>query len=166
MERIRTGQLQQARTFTKEIDREILLLRVFNARRDDVFHAWTDKERLHSWYGPRGFMCSTHEINVKKGGVWRFDLIKGDGHRINNRVVFLDVQSPSCLVFLHSSDREDDPTAVQVTVTFEEHQSRKTVVTLRQLHPTKVQREALLYSGAVELGYQTLDKLALHLQQS
>ena len=39
----------------------------------------------------------------------------------------------------------------------------KTVVTLRQLHPTAARREEVIGFGAVELGYQTLDKLAAHM---
>jgi len=37
-------------------------------------------------------------------------------------------------------------------------------MTLRQLHPTKAQRDGGIGFGAVELGYQTLDKLAEHLR--
>jgi hypothetical protein len=39
------------------------------------------------------------------------------------------------------------------------------VVTLRQLHPTAAQRKAGIGFGAVELGYQTLDKLAEQLRR-
>jgi hypothetical protein len=39
----------------------------------------------------------------------------------------------------------------------------KTVLTLRQLHPTVEQRDAKLGFGAVELGLQTMQKLAHHL---
>jgi len=42
----------------------------------------------------------------------------------------------------------------------------KTVITLRQLHPTKAQRDAGIGFGAVEFGYQTLDKLARHVESS
>ena len=40
----------------------------------------------------------------------------------------------------------------------------KTVITLRQLHPTKAQRDAKIGFGAVEYGYQTLEKLARHVE--
>ena len=39
-----------------------------------------------------------------------------------------------------------------------------TVVTMRSLHPTKELRAVKIGFGAVELGYQTLDKLAEHLR--
>ena len=50
-------------------------------------------------------------------------------------------------------------------ITFDEQSDKKTVVTMRQLHPTKEQRDAGIGFGAVELGYTTLDKLAEHLRQ-
>lgn len=38
-------------------------------------------------------------------------------------------------------------------------------MTLRQLHRSTARRAEVIGFGAVELGYQTLDKLAEHLQQ-
>jgi hypothetical protein len=48
-------------------------------------------------------------------------------------------------------------------VTFDAQSDGKTVLTMRQLHPTKEQREATIGFGAVEFGYQTLGKLVRHL---
>jgi uncharacterized protein YndB with AHSA1/START domain len=50
-----------------------------------------------------------------------------------------------------------------VTLTLDEQADGKTVLTLRQLHPTVEQRDAKLGFGAVELGLQTMQKLAHHL---
>ena len=50
-------------------------------------------------------------------------------------------------------------------VTFDVQDNGKTVLTLRQLHPTRAQRDGAIGFGAVELGQQTLDKLAEHLQR-
>jgi hypothetical protein len=44
-----------------------------------------------------------------------------------------------------------------------EQEDGKTVLTLRQLHPTVEQRDAGIGFGAVELGLQTMQKLARHL---
>ena len=91
-----------------------------------------------------------------------FIFVGPDGTRYDNRMVFLRVESPSLLVIDHGSDKDGDPGKFRVTVTFDEQGDGKTVVTLRQLHPTTTQREAGIGFGAVEFGYQTLDKLALH----
>ena len=51
----------------------------------------------------------------------------------------------------------------RVTVPTRHPDHGKTVLTLRQLHPTKAQRDAGVAFGAVEIGNGTLDKLAEHL---
>ena len=65
----------------------------------------------------------------------------------------------------HGSDMDDDPARFRTTITFDEQSDGKTVITLRQLHPTKAQRDTGIGFGAVEYGYQTLDKLARHVEQ-
>ena len=76
---------------------------------------------------------------------------------------YLEVVEPLRLVYDHGSDADDDPSQFRVTITFDAQGDDKTVLTLRQFHPTKARREAVIAFGAVELGYQTLDKLAEHL---
>lgn len=151
---------------TWELDREIVLCRVFDAPRERVFRAWTDKDRIGRWFGPKGYTCEVRERNVAVGGMWRFDLIAPDGKRWDNRIVFLEITPPTRLVFDHGADKDDDPGRFRVTVTFDEQSDKKTVVTLRQLHPTRAQRDAGIGFGAVELGYQTLDKLAAELSDT
>jgi uncharacterized protein YndB with AHSA1/START domain len=47
-----------------------------------------------------------------------------------------------------------------MTVTFDEQADGKTVLTMRQLHPSSKRRQAVIDFGAVEYGMQTLDGLA------
>jgi uncharacterized protein YndB with AHSA1/START domain len=147
------------------LDREIVLSRVFEAPRELVFAAWTKEEHLTTWFGPKGFTTKTHECDVRVGGRWRFDMIAADGKVWDNRVVFLEIKAPSLLVFDHGSDKDDCERRFRVAITFDEQSDKKTVVTLRQLHPTKEHRDAGIAFGAVEIGYTTLDKLAEHLRR-
>jgi uncharacterized protein YndB with AHSA1/START domain len=78
-------------------------------------------------------------------------------------MVYLRVDAPRLLEMEHGSDIDDDPGRFHVTITFDEQSDGKCVLTMRQLHPTKEQRAAVIGFGAVEFGYQTLDKLARHL---
>jgi len=79
--------------------------------------------------------------------------------------VFLKIEPPHLLEMDHGTDTDDDPDRFRTIVTFDEQSDGKTVVTLRQLHPTRANRAGAIGFGAVELGYQTLDKLAEHLRQ-
>jgi uncharacterized protein YndB with AHSA1/START domain len=147
---------------TWALDREIVLSRVITAPRSVVFKAWTDPVHLPNWFGPAGFTIDTQEIDIRIGGCWRFVFTAPDGTRYTNRMVFLKVEAPRLLEMDHGSDKDDDPARFRVTVTFDEQSDGKTVLTLRQLHPTKAQRDAGIGFGAVEFGYQTLEKLANH----
>ena len=144
------------------LDREIVLSQVVAAPRDLVFKVWTDPQHLPKWFGPEGFIVKTQEIAIQVGGQWRFVFVGPDGKRYDNRMVFLKIEAPRLLEMDHGSDKDNDPHRFRVIVTFDEQSNGNTVVTLRQLHPTKAQRDAGIGFGAVELGYQTLDKLARH----
>jgi len=148
---------------TWALDREIVLSRVINARRELVFAAWSDPKHLPQWFGPAEFKIETKEIDIRVGGTWRFDMIAPDGNkRWPSRMTFRRIEEPSLIEFDHGADKDDDPGMFRTTVTFDQQSDGKTVITMRQLHPTKAQRDAGIGFGAVEFGYQTLDKLARH----
>ena len=146
------------------LDREIVLSRVISARRDVVFSAWADAKHLPNWFGPAGFEIETKEIDIRVGGLWRFDMIAPNGRRYSNRMQFRRIEPPTLIEIDHGADDPDDPGRFRTTITFDEQSDGKTVITLRQLHPTKAQRDAKIGFGAVEYGYQTLEKLARHVE--
>ena len=148
---------------TWALDREIVLVRVLDAPREAVFAAWTDADAFCQWFGPDGFSCTVREMDVRIGGRARFDMIAGDGTVYTNRFDYLAIVPGERLVMDHGSDTDDDPARFRVTVTFDEQDDGKTVLTLRQLHPSAELRAEKIGFGAVELGLQTMDKLARHL---
>lgn len=146
------------------IQREIVLSRVIDAPRELVFEAWSNPEHLTKWFGPKDFFCTTYEMDLRPGGTWRFDMRAPDGTVYPNRIDFLEIRKPELLVFDHGTDKEDDPNRFHVTITFDTQSDGKTVLTLRQLHPSKARRNTAIGFGAVEYGYQTLDKLVAHVR--
>jgi uncharacterized protein YndB with AHSA1/START domain len=148
---------------TWALDREVVLVRVLDAPRDAVFRAWTDAAQFCQWFGPAGFTCIVHEMDVRPGGRARFDMTSADGILYTNRFDYLEIVADERLVLDHGSDIDDDPGRFRVTLTFDAQSDGKTVLTLRQLHPTVEQRQAVVGFGAVELGLQTMQKLADHL---
>jgi uncharacterized protein YndB with AHSA1/START domain len=144
------------------LDREIVIGRVIDAPRSLVYSAWTDPDQIQAWFGPEGFTIETREIDLKPGGVWRFDMVAPDGTRYTNRMVFLGMEAPALIEVEHGSDRDDDPGRFRMLVTFDEQSNGKTALTLRQMHPSSERRATGIGFGAVELGGQTLEKLARH----
>lgn len=148
------------------LDREIVIARVLDAPRDLVYAAWTDPAQIQQWFGPEGMAIETREISLNPGGVWRFDMVAPGGTRYSNRMVFLRMEALAFIEVEHGADMDDDPGRFRMLVTFDAQDDGKTVITLRQMHPSKEQRKGTIGFGAVEYGGQTLDKLARHLARA
>jgi uncharacterized protein YndB with AHSA1/START domain len=141
-------------------DREIVLSRVFDAPRDLVFAAWTDPEHVTHWWGPRGFTTTTHEMDVRPGGVWRFAMHGPDGTDYKNRIVFDEVVRPERLTYRHAGEEDAEDVRFRTTVTFADR-GGKTELTLRMVFETAAERNHVVEKyGAVEGGEQTLERLA------
>ena len=144
-------------------EREIVLTREFGAPRELVWQAWTDPEHFPRWFGPNGFTTTLLSMDVRPGGTSRYTMRGPDGTDYPNRVVYQEVVRPERLVYLLDDDVDDGSDAFHVTVTFEEENGR-TRLTQRMLFATAEQREGVVSFGAIELGRQTLERLAEHLR--
>ncbi|MBF9045328.1 ATPase [Rhodobacterales bacterium HKCCE4037] len=142
------------------LEREVVMSRVVDADPATAFRAWTDPEQIVQWFGPAGFGIKTHEIDIREGGVWRLDMTAPDGTVFPNRMEFLRVEAPKLIEFLHGSDKDNDPDAFRMLVTFDPQDNGKTAVTFRQMHPSAERRAIVIGFGAVEYGAQTWDKFA------
>ncbi|MBI3820447.1 MAG: SRPBCC domain-containing protein [Planctomycetes bacterium] len=87
------------------LDCEMLFTRVINAPRDLVWRAWTDPEIVVHWWGPKGFTNTIHEMDVRPGGIWRLTMHGPDGVNYPNRIEYLEVIKPECLVYIHGDDQ-------------------------------------------------------------
>jgi uncharacterized protein YndB with AHSA1/START domain len=145
------------------LDREFVIARVVDADCKSAFNAWADPAQIVQWYGPEGFGIETSEIDIRTGGVWRFDMVAPDGTRYSNRMEFIRVDAPNVIESNYGTDHDNDPDRFRMLVSFDAQDNGKTVVTLRQLHPSAKRRAAVIQFGAVEYGMQTLNKLAQHI---
>lgn len=148
-----------------QLDKEVIVTRVVAASLDRAFAAWADPAQIVQWFGPEGFTLDTHEIDIRPGGRWRFDMIAPDGTAFSNRITFLRIEPSRLIEADHGTDADDDPDRFRLLVTFDAQDNGKTVVTLRQMHPTPERRGIVIGFGAVEFGGHTLDKLARHVER-
>jgi uncharacterized protein YndB with AHSA1/START domain len=149
-------------------DREIVLVKLLNHPRAKVFAAWMDPDALAAWYGPNGFRIETHAADIREGGLWRFDMVgmfEGQERRVPNLMRFLEILPTERIVMDYGAPDPNDPERFRMMVTFDEQADGKTVLTLRQLHPSRARRQAVIGFGAVEYGIQTLDGLAAWLDR-
>jgi uncharacterized protein YndB with AHSA1/START domain len=144
-------------------DREIVITRLIDAPPARVVDAWTDPEQVVQWWGPRGFTTTTHKMEVKPGGVWRFVMHGPDGRDYRNKITYLEIVPPERLVYSHSGGEDLEPVSFQTTVTFVT-EGNKTRVTIRSVFPTREERDRVVKEhGAIEGGEQHLARLDEHL---
>lgn len=153
---------------TWSLDREIVLVKVLNHPREKVFAAWMDPEALAEWYGPAGLSIENLEADIREGGLWRFDMVgvfEGREQRFPNLMRFREIVPNERIVMDYGTPDPGDPDLFRVTVTFDVQDDGKTVLTMRQLHPSRERRQVVIGFGAVEYGQQTLDGLATWLDR-
>jgi uncharacterized protein YndB with AHSA1/START domain len=150
---------------TTPSDREIVLIRAFDAPRDRVFEAWTNPEHVRHWWGLRSSTMVLCEAEVRPGGSWRYVTREEDGPEVPFTGVYQEVTRPERLVYTEMYDVEPfnsgDP-AVN-TVTFTEEDGR-TLVTVTTVYPTKEVRDFVLGTGMETGAAESYDRLAERLQ--
>lgn len=145
-------------TATDIADRTLVIERMIEAPVAAVWAAWADPESLPQWWGPDGFSCRTQRIDLRAGGEWVFDMIGPDGTVYPNHHRYTRMEAPARIDYtLHWG--EDGPKHADGSARFEDLGGR-TRVTLSMTFVTVEECETARGFGAVELGQQTLGKLA------
>jgi uncharacterized protein YndB with AHSA1/START domain len=151
-----TGTLQ----VTTPSEREIALVRAFDAPRNLVFDAWTKPELVKQWLGLfGGWSFAVCEIDLRVGGKYRYVWRGPDGAKMGMGGVYREVLSPERIVCTEKFDESwYAGDAVDTTVFVE--RSGKTTVTTTVRYASKEVRDGVLKSpmeGGVAKSY---DKLA------
>jgi uncharacterized protein YndB with AHSA1/START domain len=105
-------------------DNELVINRTFNAPRDLVWKAWT--ERMEQWSAPKGFTIPVSEGDLRPGGAWRACMRTPDGKDLWLSGVYQEIVEPERLVFTHAWNNESGNPGPEtlVTVTFIEHNGK------------------------------------------
>ena len=141
-----------------ESAREIVQMRAIAAPRALVWQALTDPKHVDKWWGPTGFTNTTHAMDVRVGGEWRFDMQHAEYGTFHDLIVYLEVQPPERLVMDHSN--ADGTETFRSVITLEDL-GTKTLVTMHAVFPTVAARNKVIVAvDAIEGGHQTLARLA------
>lgn len=139
-------------------ERTMLLTREIKAPVGLVWGAWMNPETLPKWWGPEGFSCKTSRIDLRAGGEWVFDMIGPDGTVFPNHHRYGSVLPEARLDYtLHWG--ENGPKHADAWAMFDDL-GGATRVTLGMVFATAQEFETAKGFGAVDLGLQTLGKLA------
>jgi uncharacterized protein YndB with AHSA1/START domain len=144
---------------TTPSDREIHIVRIFNAPRERVWKALTDPALVAQWWG-RGNKLVVERMELHKGGHWRFVEHSPEGvHGFEGR--FREVTPPERVVQTFEWDGMPGHVAVQTMVLTDLGGGRTQLVSLSLFHTTE-ERDGMLHSGmeqGLNQSYQALDKL-------
>lgn len=141
-----------------DVPHDITISRVIDAPLERVFDAWTNPESLAQWWGPQGFTTTTERIDVRPGGAWQYVMRGPDGTDYPNLITFDEIVRPERITYSHG-ETEDRPDDFHTTVIFEDAGDGRTKLTMRSVFKSAAMREQALQYGAVQGGYQTIDKL-------
>lgn len=74
--------LNKETIFTKDAaNRKIRVSREFDAPRELVWKAWTEKELLDQWWAPKPWQAHTTQMDFREGGTWLYYMEGPDGTR-------------------------------------------------------------------------------------
>ena len=147
-------------TVTTPGEREIRVVRVFDAPRDLVWRAYTDPELIAQWWG-RGNRVDVERMEVERGGHWRYVEHSPDGgaHGFEGR--YREVTPQERLVQTFEWDGMPGYTVLN-TAQFEDLGDGRTRIVVTSLFFTREERDGMLQSGmeqGMNQSYEALDRL-------
>jgi uncharacterized protein YndB with AHSA1/START domain len=143
-------------------DRELVIVRTFDAPARLLFEAFSKPEHIKRWFGPVGWPVTRAEIDFRVGGRFRFAMTGPSG--VENTPFggeYLEIVPDRKIVYDNAFEVPGAEKMV-VTVTFEE-QGGRTVLTMRTLFASARMKRSHVDAGfeqGVASGFDQLAALA------
>jgi uncharacterized protein YndB with AHSA1/START domain len=161
-------------------NRPFVISRVFRAPRELVFDAWTKREHLIHWMGPKGTRITKSALDLRPGGMFHYGMQSPDGTALWGKWLFREIVRPERLVVVVTFSDENGgitrhpfapgwPLETLSTMTFDEHAGigGGTTVVLRWLPHDASDAERQFFAAShpgMEQGWSgTLEQFAAYL---
>ncbi len=147
--------------------KELTITRIFDAPRELVWEAWTDKKHIEQWWGPKGFTNPVCEWNAKTGSKINIHMKAPDGVIYPMDGVFGEIVKNEKIVFTSAAldNKGEHLFEVLNTINFIA-EGNKTKLVLHFVF-SKIKPEGLAHIGGAETGWNmSLDKLVTYLKKS
>ena len=143
-------------------DKEVNIVRIFDAPLELVFKAWTNSEHLINWYAPQGCKTTMYKFEFKPGGIFHHEIRNDAGEGCIFKGEFLEIIKNEKIVYaLRFCDengnvisafdaRMNGPDETTVTINFEDYEG-KTKLTLHQTVSEEFAKKEGAYSGWLEI---------------
>lgn len=143
-----------------QVDKEKLestMERIFDAPRELLWKAHTDKELVAKWWGPRKYETIVEKYDAKAGGEWKM-IHKANGEEHEFYGEFKEVKEPEKLTWTFTYAPFPD-SVVTETITFEELSDGKTNVHTVSHYPNLQALEGMVGSGMEDGATESWDRL-------
>lgn len=144
-------------TVERKSERELVVTRTFDCPARLVFEAWTRPELFTRWWVPKSYGLSllSCDMDVRVGGKYRLVFRVGATDSMAFFGTYVEVTPHSRLAWTNEEAGEG---GAVTTVTFEERDGR-TLVVMRDLHPSKEALDGAIDSGSTGGVGETFDQL-------
>jgi uncharacterized protein YndB with AHSA1/START domain len=119
-------------------EQELVITRLFDAPREQVWKAWTEPERVKRWWGPKGFTSPVSRIDLRVGGAYLSCMRSPEGRDFWSTGIFREIvplerivctdsfadEKGNVVPATHYGMSPDFPLELQVTATFEEQEGK------------------------------------------
>ncbi|RJX39032.1 SRPBCC domain-containing protein [Paenibacillus pinisoli] len=124
--------------------RGLVMTRIFNLPKEELFELFTQGEHMKNWWGPRGYEMTILAQELTPGGIIHYKQQSPEGNVMWGKFTYREIAGPDKLVYANSFADEngktvrayfskDWPLEILNTVTFEEQEDGTTKLTLHGL---------------------------------
>src|SRR5258708_39729064 len=157
--------MNKATVTAKSGEQNIIIERVFDAPRDKVFAAMTQKDKVEQWWIGPGYDVRVERLDVRDGGSWKFVQRNKEGHEFSFHGVFHHV-SPECIIQTTEFDGMPEPGHVGIEkMELFDLGDGKTKLVSTGTFMSVADRDGMLQSGMEEGMQQTYARLDEVLQE-
>jgi PhnB protein len=157
-----------------------VISRTFDAPRDKVWKAWTDRDQLRQWFGPKGMKMTTAKLDFRQGGSFLYCLQNDGSPAMWGKFVYRVIEAPHRIVLVNSfSDEKGGVTRypfaptwpmemLSTTTLAEEGGKTKLTIEWSPLNPTDEERKTFETSrDGMKQGWTgTFDQLDAYLAKA
>jgi uncharacterized protein YndB with AHSA1/START domain len=83
-----------------------VISRTFDAPREMVWTAWTERDALTQWWGPKGCPIEVKAFDLKPGGLFHYSMALPNCDKWWGRFVYREIEKPARIIFVSSFSDE------------------------------------------------------------
>lgn len=140
---------------------DLTMSRTFDAPLELVYQAVTDPKAIPEWWGQRNSTTIVDQMDVKKGGIWRYIQREADGSEYAFNGVYHEIVPNERVTYTFEFEGMMGHILLE-TVSFEERDS-KTTMTTHSVFQSVEDRNGMIASGMEAGAAESMDLLAEYL---